>query len=222
MEPPLVLPQLRCSGVIETVKIRRSGFAVRMTYVSFAAAFSVLLPKSQGGTKPEGDGNAYSQNEAEELLRMGLEMKKPSGDPRALTQAVLGHCAGALSSLPEPFRQYVFGNTKLFIKSDKMLQKLEWEREQVLGVIRERLKKLHEEQERKRKEAEARAQADRAKKVAEEQARAEAQNRAPETIPDVAPVKIAGDDKLRAVRICIRWCCCCYCCCCCRCCCCCC
>ncbi|XP_059443945.1 myosin-1-like isoform X2 [Corylus avellana] len=42
-EQGLVLPQLRCCGVLEVVRISRSGFPTRMSYQKFARRYGFLL-----------------------------------------------------------------------------------------------------------------------------------------------------------------------------------
>ncbi|KAJ1561314.1 cytochrome c oxidase subunit 1, partial [Cladochytrium tenue] len=45
-EGDLVLSQLRYSGLLETIKIRKSGYPLRMTFEAFVAACGILLPTS--------------------------------------------------------------------------------------------------------------------------------------------------------------------------------
>ena len=42
-EPELVLNQLKYSGMLETVKIRKAGFPVRRTYQDFADRFVLVI-----------------------------------------------------------------------------------------------------------------------------------------------------------------------------------
>ena len=42
-EPELVLNQLKYSGMLETVKIRKAGFPVRRTYQDFADRFVIVV-----------------------------------------------------------------------------------------------------------------------------------------------------------------------------------
>ncbi|XP_030643484.1 unconventional myosin-X [Chanos chanos] len=49
-DPDIVLNQLRYSGMLETVKIRRAGFPVRRTFQDFLSRYTILLKdKSQAG-----------------------------------------------------------------------------------------------------------------------------------------------------------------------------
>ncbi|CAJ0946475.1 unnamed protein product [Ranitomeya imitator] len=47
----LVLQQLRYTGMLETVRIRRSGYSAKYTYQEFKDQFQVLLPKSSTALK---------------------------------------------------------------------------------------------------------------------------------------------------------------------------
>ncbi|XP_056374114.1 unconventional myosin-IXb isoform X3 [Hyla sarda] len=49
----LVLQQLRYTGMLETVRIRRSGYSAKYTYQEFKDQFQVLLPKSSSALKGE-------------------------------------------------------------------------------------------------------------------------------------------------------------------------
>ncbi|XP_044126174.1 unconventional myosin-IXb isoform X3 [Bufo gargarizans] len=60
----LVLQQLRYTGMLETVRIRRSGYSAKYTYQEFQDQFQVLLPKSS--TTLKGDINSL-------LEKIGLD-----------------------------------------------------------------------------------------------------------------------------------------------------
>ncbi|XP_063311506.1 unconventional myosin-IXb isoform X4 [Pelobates fuscus] len=49
----LVIQQLRYTGMLETVRIRRSGYSAKYTYQEFADQFQVLLPKSSSLLKAD-------------------------------------------------------------------------------------------------------------------------------------------------------------------------
>ncbi|KAM8960477.1 unconventional myosin-IXb [Pelodytes ibericus] len=49
----LVLQQLRYTGMLETVRIRRSGYSAKYTYQEFTDQFQVLLPKSSSVLKED-------------------------------------------------------------------------------------------------------------------------------------------------------------------------
>ncbi|XP_075063121.1 unconventional myosin-IXb isoform X3 [Mixophyes fleayi] len=49
----LVLQQLRYTGMLETVRIRRSGYSAKYTYKEFKDQFQVLLPKSSTALKAD-------------------------------------------------------------------------------------------------------------------------------------------------------------------------
>ncbi len=52
--PKLVLNQLRYSGVLEVVRIRRQGYPVKADFESFAHDFDVLL-NAKGGAKADSE-----------------------------------------------------------------------------------------------------------------------------------------------------------------------
>uniref|UniRef100_A0A8C5QBR4 Myosin IXB n=1 Tax=Leptobrachium leishanense TaxID=445787 RepID=A0A8C5QBR4_9ANUR len=49
----LVIQQLRYTGMLETVRIRRSGYSAKYTYQEFSDQFQVLLPKSSSQLKAD-------------------------------------------------------------------------------------------------------------------------------------------------------------------------
>ncbi|CAB4038758.1 unconventional myosin-X-like, partial [Paramuricea clavata] len=56
-DPKLVLDQLRYSGMLETVRIRRAGFPVRILYADFAFSYKVLMRGKPISGNPEQDGS---------------------------------------------------------------------------------------------------------------------------------------------------------------------
>ena len=49
MEPEMILDQLRCSGLMEAVRVSRAGFPIRMLHQDFINRFSILIPVPAGG-----------------------------------------------------------------------------------------------------------------------------------------------------------------------------
>jgi len=47
-EEELVLAQLRYSGMLETIRIRKAGYSVRVPYEQFLEKFKMLLPNLEG------------------------------------------------------------------------------------------------------------------------------------------------------------------------------
>lgn len=56
-DPQLVLDQLRYSGMLETVKIRRAGYPVRILYTDFAFSYKVLLRGKPVSGDPKQDSS---------------------------------------------------------------------------------------------------------------------------------------------------------------------
>ncbi|XP_049910238.1 unconventional myosin-IXb isoform X3 [Epinephelus moara] len=53
LDEALVVQQLRYTGMLETVRIRRSGYGAKYTFQEFIEQFRVLLPKNAAATKEE-------------------------------------------------------------------------------------------------------------------------------------------------------------------------
>ncbi|XP_041647067.1 unconventional myosin-IXb isoform X3 [Cheilinus undulatus] len=53
LDEALVVQQLRYTGMLETVRIRRSGYGAKYTFQEFIAQFRVLLPKKAAASKEE-------------------------------------------------------------------------------------------------------------------------------------------------------------------------
>jgi myosin V len=52
-DPPFVLPQLRCSGLIEAVRVARAGFSARLLHASFLHRYSILAAAAVKGNSKE-------------------------------------------------------------------------------------------------------------------------------------------------------------------------
>lgn len=49
MEPEMILDQLRCSGLMEAVRVSRAGFPIRILHADFIARFTILVTVPAGG-----------------------------------------------------------------------------------------------------------------------------------------------------------------------------
>uniref|UniRef100_A0A7N8XQH6 Myosin X, like 3 n=1 Tax=Mastacembelus armatus TaxID=205130 RepID=A0A7N8XQH6_9TELE len=101
-DPDVVLNQLRYSGMLETVKIRKAGFPVRRTFKDF-----------------------YSRSPAHSiyLSSMILRNKNPSDDEKQ-------RCSELLTLYDKAKKEWQLGKTKVFLK-EALEQRLEKEREEV-------------------------------------------------------------------------------------------
>ncbi|CAK0821355.1 unnamed protein product [Prorocentrum cordatum] len=96
----LVMEQLLYSGALEAVKIRQSGYALRMPFEDFVAQYHVLLPKAHQADLLGREGDARGRAEA--LLGMLPEVVSFAGKEARLR--------------PED-KEALFGNTKLFARA---------------------------------------------------------------------------------------------------------
>eukprot|EP00288_Rhodomonas_lens_P011274 CAMPEP_0177748744 /NCGR_PEP_ID=MMETSP0484_2-20121128/32102_1 /TAXON_ID=354590 /ORGANISM="Rhodomonas lens, Strain RHODO" /LENGTH=1368 /DNA_ID=CAMNT_0019263653 /DNA_START=40 /DNA_END=4145 /DNA_ORIENTATION=- len=48
LEPEMILDQLRCSGLMEAVRVSRAGFPVRIPHSDFVKRFAILIPPTYG------------------------------------------------------------------------------------------------------------------------------------------------------------------------------
>ena len=75
LEPEMVLDQLRCSGLMEAVRVSRAGFPVRIAHEDFIERFAILVPR------PAGDAAAAAR-------QMVVALRVPSADCRLGTSKV--------------------------------------------------------------------------------------------------------------------------------------
>ncbi|GAA6082339.1 unconventional myosin-X, partial [Tachysurus ichikawai] len=54
-DPEVVLNQLRYSGMLETVKIRRAGFPVRRTFKDFMSRYKIIVKEGRKTSSADGD-----------------------------------------------------------------------------------------------------------------------------------------------------------------------
>ena len=71
LEPEMILDQLRCSGLMEAVRVSRAGFPVRMVHADFIHRFSILIPPPPGEPKTVAKQMCVSLRVPAEHYRIG-------------------------------------------------------------------------------------------------------------------------------------------------------
>lgn len=67
----LVLMQLRYTGMLETVRIRQSGYSVRLTFDEFIQHYRILLPRGLVSSKMDVQVFLLSMNLKPEMYQIG-------------------------------------------------------------------------------------------------------------------------------------------------------
>ena len=70
-EPEMVLDQLRCSGLMEAVRVSRAGFPVRMPHSDFIQRFTILISPPPGAPKDVAKQMCVSLRVPSEHYRLG-------------------------------------------------------------------------------------------------------------------------------------------------------
>ncbi|KAG5193023.1 P-loop containing nucleoside triphosphate hydrolase protein [Tribonema minus] len=107
----LVIQQLRYSGVLEVVRIRREAFPTRITFVEFYRRFGQLINwRARGLAPPE---------------TIGADAARAAVLNSALADAARAACAEICAKALESTADYQLGTPKVFLKDDG-LDRLRW------------------------------------------------------------------------------------------------
>jgi len=71
LEPEMILDQLRCSGLMEAVRVSRAGFPVRISHGDFIQRFTILIPPPPGAPKDVAKQMCVSLRVPAEHYRIG-------------------------------------------------------------------------------------------------------------------------------------------------------
>jgi myosin heavy subunit len=96
IEPMLVLEQLRYSGFLEAVRIRREGFPIRSTFIDFIE-YNVFTKRKCQELCPELDG--YGDNSQ---------------------QVVVRDCCSRLAAMILPVNQFQIGHSMIFLRPEAL------------------------------------------------------------------------------------------------------
>jgi len=144
------ISQMRCVGMLETIKVRKMGFSTRMTFGEFCERYKILLP-GNGAYMPFGEYGHITQQPV-----------------KVLPDAPNKVCEMLLQQISPPDSEaWRFGETKIFLRDAavNILEAMKFRKE-------EEERKRKEEEERKRKEEEEkRKRAEEEKKRREEEER---------------------------------------------------
>ncbi|OCT60969.1 unconventional myosin-X isoform X2 [Xenopus laevis] len=183
--PDVVLNQLRYSGMLETVKIRRAGFPVRRLYQDFVSRYKMLLKNLKATDEVrekcaaflqsyEGTKREWQLGKTKVFMKEALEQKLEKSREEELRKAALVICAHiqgyvarkrytrvrlCVITIQRNYRAHFWRTAFLRLRRSVVQFQKHWR-----GVVARRLyqqileeeRKLREEEERKRKEEEDR------------------------------------------------------------------
>eukprot|EP00929_Paragymnodinium_shiwhaense_P020153 TRINITY_DN13523_c0_g3_i3.p1 TRINITY_DN13523_c0_g3~~TRINITY_DN13523_c0_g3_i3.p1 ORF type:complete len:1520 (+),score=467.10 TRINITY_DN13523_c0_g3_i3:75-4562(+) len=118
----MVTDQLRYSGILDAVKIRKAGYGVRQAYIDFVKRYVVLLSKQQKASLLTAAGSSSSRSVSKET-----DTKKATTALFDLLPSILGR---KLSTT-----DFAFGATKVFLKDSLAGLLEEHRRKACLGPV---------------------------------------------------------------------------------------
>uniref|UniRef100_A0A8C5R5E2 Uncharacterized protein n=1 Tax=Leptobrachium leishanense TaxID=445787 RepID=A0A8C5R5E2_9ANUR len=199
--PEVVLNQLRYSGMLETVKIRRAGFPVRRQYQDFTSRYKMLVKHNQEDDDTRGTCAALLQifdstkkewqlGKTKVFLKESLEQKLEKSRDQEIKRAALvirAHIQGYITRkhymkarscivlIQKNYRAHFWRSTFLRLRASAVQFQKHWRGKAARRLFQQMLeeeRKRREEEERKRKEEEER------KRYKRERERLEAELRA--------------------------------------------
>ncbi|XP_077303906.1 unconventional myosin-X-like isoform X2 [Lithobates pipiens] len=183
--PDIVLNQLRYSGMLETVKIRRAGYPVRRQYQDFIARYKMLLSNIKGTDDVKGRCAALLQTfdaskkewqlgKTKVFLKEGLEQRLEKSREQELKRAALvirAHIQGYIArkhyktvrlsiiTIQKNYRAHYWRAAFVRLRRSALQFQKHWRGRTARHLYRQMLeeeRKRREEEERKRKEEEER------------------------------------------------------------------
>ncbi|XP_053327663.1 unconventional myosin-X-like [Spea bombifrons] len=183
--PDVVLNQLRYSGMLETVKIRRAGFPVRRQYQDFMSRYKMLLRSIKGEGDPRATCAAFLQSydgskkewqlgKTKVFLKEALEQKLEKSRDQELKRAALviqahvqGYIArkrykqvcGWIVTIQKNYRAHYWRSAFLRLRKSAVHFQKHWRGRAARLLFQQMLeeeRKRREEEERRRKEEEER------------------------------------------------------------------
>lgn len=125
----LALNQLKYSGLFEAIRIRKSGYAVRMPIEAFIKRYKMCVEHIPAEVKT--DNNVYSAHLLTELTKI-LPNDEPAAAPgkRPLPPGAPSSSAAGAAK-PDALRPWVVGKTRVFIRSQQFKFKMDALREKL-------------------------------------------------------------------------------------------
>ncbi|XP_073401620.1 unconventional myosin-X-like [Dendrobates tinctorius] len=183
-KPDVVLNQLRYSGMLETVKIRRAGYPVRRQYPDFMSRYKMLLKNNTGTEDDRGKCAAFLQTfdskkewqlgKTKVFLKEALEQRLEKTRDQELRRAALvirAHIQGYIArkhykhvrlsiiTIQKNYRAHFWKRTYLRLRHSAVQFQKHWRGRTARRLYQQMLeeeRRCREEEERKRKEEEER------------------------------------------------------------------
>uniref|UniRef100_A0A8B9W0C6 Myosin X n=1 Tax=Anas zonorhyncha TaxID=75864 RepID=A0A8B9W0C6_9AVES len=182
--PDVVLNQLRYSGMLETVKVRRAGFPIRRLFQDFLSRYKMLVkvPSSSDNSKAvcagflqiyDSSKKEWQLGKTKVFLKEALEQKLEKDREEELRKAavvirahVLGYMArkkyqkvlASVVIIQKNYRAYFWKQSLLRLKASAVVLQKHWRGQQARSLYRhlqqQELRRQQEAEERRRREEE--------------------------------------------------------------------